>query len=85
MQERAARDVQGRHAEGRDAKTRDSGAGRKYSFDASDIVAACMFSITGRWTFKFKRATPLAPWSKDATRIGAIQRIDDTWAKRSPG
>lgn len=61
-------------------KTRDSGAGRKYTFDAFDIVAACMFSVTGRWTFKFKRAADLVPWAKDPTRIGAIQRIDETWA-----
>lgn len=61
-------------------KTRDSASGRKYTFDAFDIVAACMFSITGRWTFKFKRAADLVPWAKDSTRIGALQRIDDTWA-----
>jgi len=61
-------------------KTRDSGAGRKYTFDAFDIVAACMFSITGRWIFKFKRTADLLPWTKDPTRIGAIQRIDGTWA-----
>lgn len=61
-------------------KTRDSGAGRKYTFDAFDVVAACMFSVTGRWTFKFKRAADLVPWTKDQQRIGAIQRIDATWA-----
>lgn len=61
-------------------KTRDSGAGRKYTFDAFNIVAACTFPITGRWTFKFKWAADLVPWSKDPSRIGAIQRIDDTWA-----
>jgi hypothetical protein len=61
-------------------KTRDSGAGRKYSFDAFDIVAACMFPVNGRWSFKFKRATDLIPWGKDPTRIGAIQRIDDSWS-----
>lgn len=60
-------------------KTRDSGAGRKYMFDAFDIVAACMFSVTGRWTFKFKWAADLVPWAKDPGRIGAIQRIDSTW------
>lgn len=61
-------------------KTRDSGAGRKYTFDAFDIIAACMFSVTGRWTFKFKRSADLVPWAADPTRIGAIQRIDGTWA-----
>lgn len=60
-------------------KTRDSGAGRKYTYDAFDIIAACMFSVTGRWTFKFKWAADLVPWTKDATRIGAVQRIDTTW------
>jgi hypothetical protein len=61
-------------------KTRDSGAGRKYTFDSFDILAACMISVTGRWTFQFKRSRELAPWAKDASRIGAIQRIDDTWS-----
>lgn len=61
-------------------KTRDSGAGRKYTFDAFDIVAACMFSVTGRWNFRFKLAGELHPWAADSTRIAAIQRIDDGWA-----
>jgi len=60
-------------------KTRDSGAGRKYAFDAFDIVAACMFSVTGTWTFRFKLSQNLVPWQTDPRRIGAIQRIDDTW------
>ncbi len=60
-------------------KTRDSGVGRKYAYDAFDIVAACMFPVTGLWTLKFKWACDLKPWTKDDTRIGAIQRIDDTW------
>jgi hypothetical protein len=60
-------------------KTRDSGAGRKYTFDAFDIVAACMFSVTGRWIFRFKWTSDLVPWTEDPGRIGAIQRIDDTW------
>ncbi len=61
-------------------KTRDSGAGRNYPFDTFDIVAACMFSVTGRWTFRFKWARDLTPWRKNPQRIGAIQRIDDSWS-----
>lgn len=61
-------------------KTRDSGAGRKYTFDAFDVVAACMFSITGRWTFKYKLAADLTAWKHDPARIGAIQRIDASWS-----
>ena len=60
-------------------KTRDSGAGRKYAYDAFDVVAACMFPVTKRWAFKFKWARDLTPWIKDNTKVGAIQRIDDTW------
>lgn len=60
-------------------KTRDSGAGRKYPIDAFDILAACMFSVTGRWDFKFKFARDLARWSNDPTRIAAIQRVDGSW------
>lgn len=61
-------------------KTRDSGAGRKYEWTAFDVIAACMFSVTGRWEFRFKWSRDLDPWRVDAARIGAIQRIDSSWA-----
>lgn len=61
-------------------KTRDSGAGRKYSFGQFDVIAACLFPATGLWEFRFKWARELAPWDADPERIQAIQRIDDTWA-----
>jgi hypothetical protein len=61
-------------------KTRDSGAGRKYTFESFDLVAACMFSVSGRWTFRFKWSRDLVPWKKDGSRVGAIQRIDESWA-----
>jgi hypothetical protein len=61
-------------------KTRDFGAGRKYSYDAFDILAACMFPISGRWDFRFKWSRDLEAWDRDESRIGAIQRIDDAWA-----
>jgi hypothetical protein len=66
-------------------KTRDSGTGRKYPYDAFDVLAACMFPVTGRWTFKFKRAAALAPWAKDPARIGAIQRVDESWSDSLAG
>jgi hypothetical protein len=62
-------------------KTRDSGAGRKYTVDAFDIVAACLFSVTGRWEFVFKWSKDLARWPADPTRLAAIQRIDATWSR----
>ncbi len=61
-------------------KTRDSGAGRKYTFDQFDVVAACLFSATGVWEFRFQWTSNLAPWDEDTARIQAIQRVDETWA-----
>lgn len=60
-------------------KTRDSGAGRKYTFDQFDVLAACVFSVTGHWEYRFKRTTELAPWTEDPGRIQAVQRIDSKW------
>ena len=63
-------------------KTRDSGAGRKYPFGSFDVLAACMFSVTGRWTFRFRWGRDLVAWQADPGRIGAVQRIDDSWTDR---
>jgi len=60
-------------------KTRDSGAGRKYTFDQFDVVAACLFGATGLWEFRFAWTRNLTPSDGDAERIKAIQRIDATW------
>lgn len=62
-------------------KTRDSGAGRKYTFDQFDILATCLFSATGLWEFRFRRAADLTPWADDATRIAPIQRVGEGWAQ----
>jgi hypothetical protein len=60
-------------------KTRDSGAGRKYTFDQFDVVAACLFSATGVWEFRFQWARELTPWEEDPQRIQAIQRVNSSW------
>lgn len=60
-------------------KTRDSGAGRKYTFDQFDVVAACLFGATGLWEFRFSWTRNLRPASDDLSRIGAIQRISVAW------
>ena len=61
-------------------KTRDSGAGRKYTYDQFDIIAACLFSATGVWEFRYRWTKDLEPWDEDRQRIKAIHRIDDSWA-----
>lgn len=62
-------------------KTRDSKVGRKYRFDQFDIIAACLFSATGFWEFRYRWARDLRPWKEDATRIGPMQRIGHDWAQ----
>jgi len=62
-------------------KTRDSGAGRQYTFDQFDALAACLFSATGSWHYRFRWTKDLAPFAKDPTRIKPVQRIDESWAK----
>lgn len=61
-------------------KTRDSAAGRKYTFDQFEVLAACLFSATGVWEFRFQWSNALAPWGNDIERIQPIQRVDETWA-----
>ncbi|MPY93112.1 MAG: hypothetical protein GEV08_08605 [Acidimicrobiia bacterium] len=60
-------------------KTRDSAAGRKYTYDQFDVLAVCLFSATGRWEFRFRWAAELSPWSLDPGRLAPIQRIDPSW------
>lgn len=61
-------------------KTRDSGAGRKYPFSQFDIVAACLFSATGFWEFRYQWSQNLQPWKEDPDRIQAMQRVDQGWS-----
>lgn len=60
-------------------KTRDSGAGRRYTFDQFDIVAACLFGATGLWEFRFSWTKDLAPSPDDPERVRPIQRVPETW------
>lgn len=60
-------------------KTRDSGAGRKYTYDQFEVLAVCLFSATGIWEFRFRWTHDLLPSGDDPTRIKAIQRVADSW------
>jgi hypothetical protein len=61
-------------------KTRDSGTGRRYTYEQFDVLAACLFPATGLWEFRYRWARDLAPWPDDRTRIKPMQRIDEEWA-----
>lgn len=52
---------------------------RYYTPKAFDVVAACMFGPTGRWTFKFRRSSALDEHDKHPGRIAPLQRITIDW------
>lgn len=54
-------------------------ASRFYAVDAFDVVAACVYSATGRWEFKFGRTTSMARHSRYPDRLAAVQTITDAW------
>lgn len=62
-------------------KTRESSepGSRFYRHDAFDIVAACMYSPTGSWSFRFAETSRMRRHNTYPDRLAAIQRIDETW------
>jgi hypothetical protein len=57
-------------------------AGRLYRPDQFDVVAACLFSVTGLWEFRYKAAAALEPSPLFKGRIAPIQRVDESWRGR---
>lgn len=63
-------------------KTRSSKndpASRFYKYSQFDVVAACLFSVTGEWEFRFIRATDLAEHNEFAGRLAPMHRVDERW------
>ncbi|OIU88074.1 hypothetical protein [Microbacterium sp. AR7-10] len=54
-------------------------ASRLYRVDAFDAVAACLFSATGHWEFRFARTRDLDRHKSFADRLAPIQRVDSRW------
>lgn len=54
-------------------------ASRFYKSDAFDVVAACMFSPTGEWAFRFARTESLPRHQKYPDRLAAVQHIGAAW------
>lgn len=53
---------------------------RFYAPAAFDVVAACMYGPTGKWTFRFRRSADLVPHTSHPDRIAPLQPITDAWA-----
>lgn len=54
-------------------------ASRFYAADGFDVVAACLFSPTGRWEFRFGRTADMARHKDFSDRLAPIQTITDGW------
>lgn len=59
-------------------------ASRFYAVDGFDVVAACLFSPTGRWEFRFGRTADMARHKTFPDRLAPIQPITDDWGDSLP-
>lgn len=55
-------------------------ASRFYTADGFDVVAACLFSLTGRWEFRFGLTADMARHKDLSDRLAPIQAITEDWA-----
>jgi hypothetical protein len=60
-------------------------ASRLYPLDHFDAVAACLFSATGRWEFRFKATRELKQDERFAGRVAPLQRVDESWSETLAG
>ena len=56
-------------------------ASRFYPVDGFDVVAACLFSPTGRWEFRYGLTSCMARHKDFPDRLAPIQTITDDWAE----
>ncbi|MFB8892641.1 hypothetical protein [Microbacterium plantarum] len=59
-------------------------ASRFYAADGFDVVAACLFSPTGRWEFRFGRTADMARHKSFPDRLAPVQSITDDWVDNLP-
>lgn len=59
--------------------TRDDPAGRLYRPEQFDVVAACLYSPTRQWDFRYMATNRLARHAKHADRLAATHRVDASW------
>lgn len=53
---------------------------RFYRRDQFDVVAACLWPVTGRWEYRFKATSELEPHKDFPERVAPIQLVDDSWS-----
>jgi hypothetical protein len=55
-------------------------AGRFYRPEQFDVVAACLYSATGIWEFRFKATRRMDRHPVYPDRLAVLHRVDRTWA-----
>ncbi|GAA4759021.1 hypothetical protein [Actinomycetospora chibensis] len=53
---------------------------RLYSPDQFDVVAACLFSATDSWSFRFHRTSDLPRSDQHPHKLRSMQRVDASWS-----
>ena len=56
-------------------------AGRLYRPEQFDVVAACLYSPTRRWDFRFIRSSQLERHPAHQDRLAATHRVDERWSQ----
>jgi len=57
-------------------------ASRYYKVTEFDVVAACLFSATGAWEFRFARTADLPRHPSYPDRLAPMQHVDEKWVGR---
>jgi hypothetical protein len=60
-------------------------AGRFYKPEQFDVVAACLFAVTGNWEFRYKRTDSMERHPKHPDRLAVLHRVDGLWAETLEG
>lgn len=55
-------------------------AGRFYRPEQFDVVAACVYAVTGVWEFRFKATALMARHPQFPDRLAVLHRVDDSWS-----
>lgn len=59
---------------------KDDPAGRFYRPDQFDVVASCLYAVTGQWEFRYKATATMARHPQFSDRLAVLHRVDSSWS-----
>jgi hypothetical protein len=59
---------------------KDDPAGRFYRPEQFDVVAACLYAVSGVWEFRYKATAAMARHPQHPDRLAVLHRVDATWS-----